>query len=367
MSITLNQSDKSAPVTEYVQSPDLGTNGQQSPGRPPNRTTGAKKRGGRKSNRPAQTQEPEAGQAALPVLSEEKPNASPTILKIADIAIDPTIQSRAGLNEKAVLEYAERMKAGDVFPPLNVFRVEDKILLADGFHTYHAAIEAGFSEIQAVIHEGSRRDAVKLSLRANTSHGLPRTNEDKRRAATLALQEFTDLSDGAIAEMIKVSQAFVTKIRHKLKTVLSCQVRTGRDGKKRKSPLPKATPEQAHSTAAEEEPASYATEHDLETPNSGEGGEPAPLENSNTDDSNVPKAEPWWWMLVRDEVGPCYLSYVVQAGDYEEAKAKAVKQAQGEQGDPESGGDNGFSAAYGFTRSELLDAVEEIDEASAQG
>ena len=261
----------------------------------------------------------------------------------------------------------ERIKAGDVFPPLNIFRVEDKLLLADGFHIYHATIEAGLSEIRAVIHEGSRGDALKFSLQANTGHGLPRTNEDKRRAATLAFQEFADLSDGAIAEMIKVSQAFVTKIRHELKTVLSCQVRTGRDGKKRKSPQPKAAPEQAHPRVAAEETASHTNEDEPDAANSGEAGEPVPLENSDTEHSNAPKAERWWWILVRDEVGPSYFPYVVHANDYEKAEAKAVRQAQEEQGDPESEGDNGFSAAYGFTRSELLDAVEEIDDASARG
>jgi hypothetical protein len=167
--------------------------------------------------------------------------------------------------------------------------------------------------------------------------------------------------------MVKVSQPFVSGIRNELITVISSETRTGRDGKKRKSPQQKAAPEQAHPRVAEAETASHTNGDEPEAANSGEAGEPVPLENSDTGHSNTPKAERWWWILVRDEVGPSYFPYVVHANDYEEAKAKAVRQAQEEQGDPESEGDNGFSAAYGFTRSELLDAVEEIDDASARG
>ena len=185
----------------------------------------------------AESQTPQNDNA---VGSQSAHQATAIVVKLCEITVAPSIQSRAGLNEKVVDDYAERMKAGDVFPAPNVFRTETGLLLADGFHTYEATRRAGFTEIPVLVQQGSRKDAIKFSLQANTSHGLPRTNGDKRRAARLALEEFPELSDGAIAEMIKVSQPFVSCIRRELKSNLSSVTRLGRDGKKRRSPEPKA-------------------------------------------------------------------------------------------------------------------------------
>jgi hypothetical protein len=196
-----------------------------------------KRRPGRRAVTAAENPTPQNDNA---VGSESAREATPILVKLSEITVDPSIQSRAGLNEKVVDKYAERMKAGDVFPAVNVFRTEAGLLLADGFHTYEAARRTGFTEISALTNQGSRKDAIEFSLRANTTHGLPRTNEDKRQAARLALEEFSDRSDGAIAEMIKVSQSFVSGIRRELKSDLSSVPRLGRDGKKRKSPNPKS-------------------------------------------------------------------------------------------------------------------------------
>ena len=56
----------------------------------------------------------------------------------------------------------------------------------------------------------------------------------------LAVAELPDLSDHAIAQACKVSQPFVSRLRKHLKTVISSEKRTGRDGKARKLPVRKA-------------------------------------------------------------------------------------------------------------------------------
>jgi hypothetical protein len=61
--------------------------------------------------------------------------------------------------------------------------------LADGFHRVHAAQKLRRLTIAADVRQGTRRDAVLLSARANAEHGLRRTNEDKRRAVLTLLAD----------------------------------------------------------------------------------------------------------------------------------------------------------------------------------
>ncbi len=185
--------------------------------------------------------------------SESVADTSRKMLHPCAIKLDTSIQCRAALNNATVAHYSERMKAGDKFPPVIVFDVGGVLLLADGFHRHPAAELAGMELIEAEIHHGSRSDAVKFAIQANSAHGLPRSNEDKRRAVQMALTEFPDLSDHAIAEMCKVSQTLVSKMRPQLKTIVSCEKRTGRDGKKRKMPRERVSVE-PHATAFGMEP-----------------------------------------------------------------------------------------------------------------
>jgi hypothetical protein len=95
--------------------------------------------------------------------------------------------------------------------------------LADGFHRVEAAKSLGLVEIAADIRQGTRRDAVLYSVGANTSHGLRRTNEDKRRTVMMLLndEEWRGWSDNRIAQLCGVSQPFVSSMRSSLITVIS--------------------------------------------------------------------------------------------------------------------------------------------------
>jgi hypothetical protein len=77
---------------------------------------------------------------------------------------------------------------------------------------------AGLDIITAIVHQGGRKEALLHALGANTDHGLRRTNADKEKAVNIALKEpYTrGLSDNQIAEICKVSQPYVSKIRHLL-------------------------------------------------------------------------------------------------------------------------------------------------------
>jgi len=156
-------------------------------------------------------------------------------LDISAIKADLSIQGRAAINQKQVDEYSDRMKAGDNFPPLVVFHFDSAYWLADGFHRHQAAGQAALTEFEVEVRQGNRKDAIKHAIQANTSHGLARTNADKKRAVLMALEEFPHLSDRAIADLAKVSHPFVGDLRKQLETVTSCPKRTGRDGKARKT------------------------------------------------------------------------------------------------------------------------------------
>jgi hypothetical protein len=154
---------------------------------------------------------------------------------LKDLPLDATrldggTQPRAAIDAETVREYAERMKAGDHFPPVQVYFDGTDHWLSDGFHRVKAATEAGETTIQAEVWEGTRDDAFWMSLAANKDHGLRRGNDDKVRAVTLALKTKPNLSDRQIADHVGVSHEMVRKHRP---TVNGCQsaVRTGRDGR----------------------------------------------------------------------------------------------------------------------------------------
>lgn len=169
-------------------------------------------------------------------------------LDIEKIRADGGTQTRAELRIDTIEEYAESMRTGAVFPPIDVF-VDSKgnHWLADGFHRYQAGCRAEVSHLLATIHKGELRDAIWFALSANSKNGLQRTNLDKRRAVEMALADgaWKELNDDALAKHIGVHQTFVNRVRNELKTVVSSTgepvKRIGKDGKRRPATNKKRT------------------------------------------------------------------------------------------------------------------------------
>ncbi len=171
-------------------------------------------------------------------------------VKLSDIRIDGGTQTRAAINDSIVEDYSIDMERGDKFPPVILFNDGAHKWLADGFHRYHASRKAEFLDVLADVRTGTRTDAVKYALGANRSNGLRRDNRDKRRCVEIALEEFSSLSDRAIAELCGVSNQFVSNLRPQLSTVDTSDqpaTRTGADGKqypvKKKAAEPVQEPE----------------------------------------------------------------------------------------------------------------------------
>ena len=133
---------------------------------------------------------------------------------IANIITDADTQVRATMREAIVKEYARLMDAGQGFPPIVVFFDGEKYYLADGFHRLQAAEQLGKDQIEAEVREGGCRDALFFAAAANSDHGLRRSNDDKRRAVKVLLDdpEWSEMSDNRIAAHCGVTQPFVSKL-----------------------------------------------------------------------------------------------------------------------------------------------------------
>lgn len=152
----------------------------------------------------------------------------PTMPEVADIATADIVttggtQSRVSLSESAVAEYADAMQQGATLPPIVVFHDGSTYWLADGFHRVMAATRSGVEWLPAEIKRGTKRDAILYSVGANSAHGLPRTNADKRRAVTMLLEdeEWAAWSNHEVARRCAVSAEFVRQVRMSLATVAS--------------------------------------------------------------------------------------------------------------------------------------------------
>jgi hypothetical protein len=113
--------------------------------------------------------------------------------------------------------------------------------LADGFRRVNAYLEAEHTHVACEVRQGSQRDAILFSVSANASHGLRRTNADKRRAVELLIldPEWARWSSREIAKAAAVDDKFVGKIRGKLSATADgpqLAARKGADGKVRKAP-----------------------------------------------------------------------------------------------------------------------------------
>lgn len=136
-------------------------------------------------------------------------------INIADIRVDGGTQSRAAIDRGVVSDYADAIKDGAAFPPITVFFDGRSYWLGDGFHRYEAYAAAQVYDVPADIRQGTQRDAVLFSVGANASHGLRRTNDDKRRAVLTLLNdpEWSAWSNREIARACGVSEYLVRDAR----------------------------------------------------------------------------------------------------------------------------------------------------------
>ncbi len=148
-------------------------------------------------------------------------------IPLDEIHVDEALQTRAlagPVDPKLVEEYADELRRGVSFPPIDVFTGDwtppgKRFAVVDGFHRESATRlvrdDIGATTIRAHIHEGTRRDALKFSIGANHSHGQRASNADKRKKVNLLLDdaEWVGERDTELARMAGVSSMFVGNVR----------------------------------------------------------------------------------------------------------------------------------------------------------
>src|SRR5215831_20561026 len=91
-------------------------------------------------------------------------------LPLDELVLDPDLNLRDRLDDFTVERYAE---AWERLPPITVFEVEGRWLLADGFHRHAAAALLGKTKIPAEVRVGTFADALDFVSSVNLFHGLP--------------------------------------------------------------------------------------------------------------------------------------------------------------------------------------------------
>ena len=148
------------------------------------------------------------------------------LLGIDRLVLSAKIQPRVALDEPTIETYRELMAHGTVFDPVIAYWDGRHYWVADGFHRVEAAKRCGFKEIAVEVREGSHANAEFFACGANTKHGLPLNNRDKRRVtkrrlcirhrARMANAAGKDVSDREIAKHIGVSNTFVGNLQREL-------------------------------------------------------------------------------------------------------------------------------------------------------
>jgi hypothetical protein len=165
----------------------------------------------------------EEDQAPAPLPGEENNGyhaSAPAeiMLELERIRMDGGTQQRVTLDQATITRYLEAMERGARFPPVDVYFDGEEYWLADGFYRCRARAKLGEKLIAANVQQGSLREAILFSLSANETHGLPRSNEDKRHAVLVMLAdaEWSSWSNAYIAQVAHVSAPLVGKLRKEL-------------------------------------------------------------------------------------------------------------------------------------------------------
>jgi ParB-like chromosome segregation protein Spo0J len=148
-----------------------------------------------------------------------------------DLVLDPNLNLRDRLDDFTVERYADSWER---LPPITVFEVEDRLLIADGFHRHAAAVMMGKRTISAEIRTGTFTEALDFVASVNLFHGLPLTRAERRRAVEVKLKLHPDWSDRRMAQELAVSRELVLKIRKQLiesRQIPNLPGRVGADGK----------------------------------------------------------------------------------------------------------------------------------------
>ncbi|GAC1463780.1 MAG: hypothetical protein NVSMB9_01650 [Isosphaeraceae bacterium] len=152
-------------------------------------------------------------------------------IALDDLVLDPNLYLRDRLDDFTVERYADSWQR---LPPVTVYEVDGKLMLADGYHRHAAAVMLGRNTLAAEVRPGTFIDALDFVSEVNLFHGLPLTRAERRRAVEVKMRLHHDWSDRRMAEELGVSRELVSKTRKNLiegHQIPNNPGRVGSDGK----------------------------------------------------------------------------------------------------------------------------------------
>ena len=163
------------------------------------------------------------------------------IVAVSLLKLDERLQCRESVPEETIRAYEDGWREKIEFPPVEAFEVDGELYVTDGFCRVLSAQNVGKSKVPCLVRKGSWQDAVAAACGANSQHGLPRTNADKRKAATMAILEFGDKPNREIARICGVSHTYIDNLRVK-QNEADAIVKAAIEGKDLPAPKPKPSP-----------------------------------------------------------------------------------------------------------------------------
>ena len=94
-------------------------------------------------------------------------------IPLDDLILDQTLNLRDRLDDFTVERYADSWER---LPPITVFNIDERLIVADGFHRHAAAIMLGKRTNKAENREGTMTDPLDFVARDNLFHRLPLTH-----------------------------------------------------------------------------------------------------------------------------------------------------------------------------------------------
>lgn len=129
------------------------------------------------------------------------------------------IQIRLATNVETIRRYAEAMKESggySPFPPIEVYRIDGKLHIADGHHRWKAALAVGLETIPCYIHDGTEENLIETAFHGNEKNALQMTDADLKHGREVAILKFPNKSDRELAAICHCSPATINRAKKEL-------------------------------------------------------------------------------------------------------------------------------------------------------
>lgn len=147
-------------------------------------------------------------------------------LRLEEIEREPLLQARVEVDARKVKQYARLVRDGVDLSPIDVFEVEGRRLIVNGWHRLHAHEQAGKAKITAKVRRGTFQEALEAAAFANAANGLPMAKRDLQRAVKLAVMagSFERHSEREMVAKLGVPKTTLNRWKREAKRELGMEV-----------------------------------------------------------------------------------------------------------------------------------------------